>query len=198
MKNKKIKGYILSQEQILFLKKLKKDKRYKNVHPTYKCMVTISISRRKIINTKHLYGVKEAIKKVNIALLKRFDSDTLNIRKEIKIKINPFYEVFVENTMLSKQENHKVYIKSKMWRRKRKFILNKRGAKCEVCKFSPKKHSELHLHHKTYRRWGKESQDDLQILCVNCHNDLHNKYTIYELEELYNKKNNINFCTKSN
>ena len=90
MKNKKLtrlrkarnnKGYVLSKDQILFLKYLKENKRYRNVLPTYKGMVTTSINKKKIINSKHLYGVKEAIKKIDIALLKRFDSPTCEICK---------------------------------------------------------------------------------------------------------------------
>jgi hypothetical protein len=192
LKKKKIKGYVLSREQILFLKYLKKNKRYKNVLPSYKGMVTMSINKKKIINTKHLHGVKEAIKKVDVSLLKRFNSPTLNMLREIKNKVRPFQEIFVKNPLLSKQENHSVYLKSGTWKRKRNYILMKRKAKCERCGYSSKEYSQLHLHHKTYRRWGAERQNDLELLCLNCHNHLHNKYTIYELEELYNKNYNIN------
>lgn len=195
MKKKKFKGYVLSKDQILFLINLKKNKRYRNVLPTYKGMVTTSIKKKKIINSKHLHGVKEAIKKIDIALVKRFDLPTLNIIKEIKIKIKPFNEIYIADEKLTKQQNHKKYLKSAQWKRKRNYLLLKRKTKCEICKndFESK---YLDLHHRTYRRWGVERQADLSFLCKNCHIKLHEKFTIGELEEDYNttkayKKNRI-------
>lgn len=193
MKNKKLtrlrkarnnKGYVLSKDQILFLKYLKENKRYRNVLPTYKGMVTTSINKKKIINSKHLYGVKEAIKKIDIALLKRFDSPTLNIRKEIKTKIKPFNEIYIADKRLTKQQNHKKYLKSPQWKRKRNYLLLKRGTKCEICKNNFKSEN-LDLHHRTYKRWGFERQADLSFLCKNCHMKLHENFTIGELEEDY-------------
>ena len=185
MKKKKLKGYILSKDQILLLKNIKKDKKYKKVLPTYKGMVTYSINKKKIVNSKHLSGVKEAIKTVNNKILERFDCPTLNIRSEIKFKIKPFNEIYIKDDSLPKQENHKKYLKSGVWKRKRIFILKKRGCKCENCGYKPKQESELHIHHRTYRKWGAEYQNHLKIMCKDCHNKLHDKYTVTELEDLF-------------
>lgn len=192
MKKKKNTGYKLSQDQVLLLENLREYKEYKKVLPPYKGMVTMSIKRRRIINTKHRNGVKEALKTVDNNLLKRFNSPTLNTQRPIKVKIKPFNEVYVKESLLTKQENHRKYLKSSIWKRKRNFILNKRGCKCEICKMKFKK-EELHIHHKTYRKWGAEYQKHLQVLCSKCHNKLHDKYTIYQLEEFFSKGTNIQF-----
>ena len=180
----KLKGYPLNDKQVLLLKTIKGKREYKFVNSGYKGMVTLAIRRHKIINKKHLYGVNEAIKSVSGRLLKLFNSPTLKISQKIKPK--PFQEVFEKNEVLNNKENHKLYIGSGIWKRKRKYILNKRGKKCEICTYTSNESSEFHVHHKTYRRWGKENQTDLQLLCINCHHSLHKKYSIHELEELYN------------
>ena len=146
----------------------------------------MSIKRRRIINSKHRNGVKEALKTVDNNLLKRFNSPTLNIQRPIKVKIRPFNEVYVKDSLLTNQENHRKYLKSGIWKRKRNFILNKRGCKCEICKMKFEK-EKLNIHHKTYRKWGAEYQNHLQVLCLNCHNKLHDKYTISKLEEFFSK-----------
>lgn len=176
-------GYKLSQAQVNLLKHLKKYKEYKKVPPSYKGMVTLSIKRGRIINSKHNNGVKEALKKVSKILKERFNSPELNIQRPIKAKVKPFKETYMPDPLLTKKQNHKKYLKSGIWERKRDFLFKKRGLKCENCQ----KQEELHLHHKTYAKWGSEYQKHLEILCADCHNKLHDKYTITELENFYKK-----------
>jgi len=64
---------------------------------------------------------------------------------------------------------YKEYLKSKEWINLRNSILNQRGYKCERC--ASKKN--LHLHHLTYERVGFENEDDLVILCQQCHKFVH-------------------------
>lgn len=47
------------------------------------------------------------------------------------------------------------------------------GYKCQCC--GVKKKSNLHLHHKHYKTFGSESMDDVELLCMKCHNLLHKK-----------------------
>lgn len=65
--------------------------------------------------------------------------------------------------------DYNLYINSDEWRLKRNYILNKRGYKCERC-FSKK---NLQIHHITYENLGFELDNDLIILCKNCHQYVH-------------------------
>jgi len=199
VRNKKHNGYNLDEEQVVFLRQLRLIKEYKKVPPDYKGMVTMSINRKKIINDKHLNGVKQALKIIDNKLVKIFGFPKLSKRKNKKIKrntkpnfiiIRPFREIYIKDNSLTKQENHEKYLKSGIWKRKRIFILKKRGCKCENCGYKPKEKSELHLHHKTYRKWGAEHQNHLKIMCKDCHSKLHDKYTITELEDLFSAGKN--------
>lgn len=61
------------------------------------------------------------------------------------------------------------YIQSKAWIKKRWAVIVRRGFKCESCGSD----KELHVHHLTYERLGKEKFSDLQVLCRVCHEGVH-------------------------
>lgn len=53
----------------------------------------------------------------------------------------------------------------------------------ECCKCKKKKN--LHVHHKTYERLGKEHLNDLMVLCKDCHSKEH---YIIENKNFFNKR----------
>ena len=63
------------------------------------------------------------------------------------------------------------YIKSPGWNALRKRILSGRDA-CEMCGV---KDCELHLHHLTYANFKHEEDEDLQVLCYDCHSKVHGR-----------------------
>jgi hypothetical protein len=63
------------------------------------------------------------------------------------------------------------YLKSKEWRELRKRILSTRN-KCEMCGESD---TELHLHHLTYENFKHEKDEDMQVLCYDCHSAIHGR-----------------------
>lgn len=67
---------------------------------------------------------------------------------------------------------YKLYIKSALWRKKRMNFINNVCNTCESCniKFPTK---ELCLHHNTYERLWKELDSDLNVVCTNCHHNIH-------------------------
>ena len=65
--------------------------------------------------------------------------------------------------------NYKEYINSEAWAQIRWCKLREVGYKCEECG----RKWELDVHHLTYERLGNERMDDLIVLCVRCHGDLH-------------------------
>ena len=66
------------------------------------------------------------------------------------------------------------YITSPAWKVKRqeKFCaLPFEHHRCKICK-DPE---ATHLHHKTYKRLGREKLSDLILLCEECHAELHRR-----------------------
>lgn len=56
-------------------------------------------------------------------------------------------------------------IHSFRWRYLRRRLIAMRGYRCQRCKSM----GTLQLHHKTYKRLGKELDEDLEVLCIACH-----------------------------
>ena len=67
--------------------------------------------------------------------------------------------------MTEKQKKYRKYLNSDKWKDKRKEILLLRGYKCEKCDSKKK----LHVHHLTYDNIFNEKNEDLQLLCAECH-----------------------------
>lgn len=63
-----------------------------------------------------------------------------------------------------KRDLHRHYITTPKWQSFRKQALAHYGAICNRCK----SHG-TDVHHKTYRNWGNEKLEDVEILCRPCH-----------------------------
>jgi len=61
------------------------------------------------------------------------------------------------------------YIQSKEWQIMRQWLLREHGSRCAFC---PRDY-ELQVHHLNYERLGRERKEDVMVLCVRCHNDIH-------------------------
>lgn len=68
-------------------------------------------------------------------------------------------------------KSYRKYLNSEEWRTRRKALLRERGRACERCAATKR----LHVHHLTYVRLGSELPSDLQILCADCHAEIHRK-----------------------
>lgn len=66
---------------------------------------------------------------------------------------------------LNQKVNYHDYINSAAWKKKRQLALKIHGDKCKICGTGRR----LQVHHKTYKRLGRERISDLQILCFDCH-----------------------------
>ena len=60
------------------------------------------------------------------------------------------------------------YIHSPRWKALKKQMLDKFGARCQICNDSAN-YSKLELHHRTYERFENERMEDLTLLCKPCH-----------------------------
>jgi 5-methylcytosine-specific restriction endonuclease McrA len=63
-----------------------------------------------------------------------------------------------------------IYLSSEAWQRKRQQVFGTRLACCKRCGIFGVR---LDLHHKTYARFGRERDEDLEILCRTCHDKEH-------------------------
>lgn len=72
------------------------------------------------------------------------------------------------------------YIKSDAWRKKAKKARAKAGHRCQRCG----KKGYLEVHHKTYKRLGREWFRDLEVLCARCHMAKHRNRRIDETKRV--------------
>lgn len=67
-------------------------------------------------------------------------------------------------------KSYQNYLDSDMWKDKKDMIFLVKGKRCENC--GSKKN--LVIHHLHYETVGNESSKDVKILCIKCHNEVHN------------------------
>jgi 5-methylcytosine-specific restriction endonuclease McrA len=67
-------------------------------------------------------------------------------------------------------DQHKIYLDTNTWAGKREYVLRRDNYTCQKCHHYG---GELHVHHKTYKRHGNESVNDLITLCKSCHEKIH-------------------------
>jgi hypothetical protein len=204
--------YPLNHGQIEFLKLFKESKDYTNVLPDTKGLITQIIRIKGIKNSKWLKLIQKAVKIKGIrdildtsdprffyAKIKEIKStkptrikkllfDDLPVKEDIK---NPFLQSFDFSEVIL-EKRWELYIGSDCWKRKRNYIIKKRGCKCQMCGDVSKKSSEYHLHHNIYDRLGHEMENDLQLLCNECHSGLHKQFTLTELKRMFEEFTYIN------
>ena len=66
------------------------------------------------------------------------------------------------------KEKYQEYLKSAHWQSVKAIKLFEAGYKCESCKSERR----LEVHHKNYDCIGKETNEDLQVLCNFCHSEI--------------------------
>lgn len=70
------------------------------------------------------------------------------------------------------RSQYKTYIQSKRWYVFRKGLIKERGKVCQKCYA---KNVPLHAHHLTYIRLGCEKPEDILIVCIPCHEEIHGR-----------------------
>jgi 5-methylcytosine-specific restriction endonuclease McrA len=64
---------------------------------------------------------------------------------------------------------YKQYLRSPEWQKKRVAVIHRAKGICERCGKWP----IVNIHHKTYDRLGHELLEDLEGVCLKCHEELH-------------------------
>lgn len=72
---------------------------------------------------------------------------------------------------MSYKERYEEYISSKEWKEKRKKVASERNFICEMCK--KQVGNKFHVHHMTYKNFMNEEDEDLMLLCKECHEKIH-------------------------
>jgi 5-methylcytosine-specific restriction endonuclease McrA len=66
--------------------------------------------------------------------------------------------------------DYEEYLLAPYWKHRRGEKLRTVGYRCQVCN---SRSPPLDVHHRTYDRLGKELDEDLTVLCRNCHSNFH-------------------------
>lgn len=64
--------------------------------------------------------------------------------------------------------DYETYINSIAWKIKSRVFVGRRGYKCERCGVAEVE-KQLFTHHKHYRTLGAEQDEDVEVLCFECH-----------------------------
>lgn len=68
-----------------------------------------------------------------------------------------------------RQMPYKDYLQTSFWQLIREWIIEKRGAKCQICNST----ENINVHHRSYENLGDEREEDLVVLCQSCHEIFH-------------------------
>jgi len=66
-------------------------------------------------------------------------------------------------------KSYEEYLDSDLWKRNKNTVLIALGRQCQICRSK----EEIHVHHVSYERIGRELVDDLAVLCKSCHKIVH-------------------------
>jgi len=69
----------------------------------------------------------------------------------------------------AQEMDYQSYLKTQHWAKRRAKALKQSRHHCQLCGAN----YDLHVHHNSYDRLGNERDDDLVVLCRNCHSRFH-------------------------
>ena len=84
---------------------------------------------------------------------------------------------------MSITKRYAAYIETPGWAAKAQAAKQRAGQKCQLCG-AKRKDVQLHAHHNTYQRLGREKNTDLLVLCEPCHSKHHDKLPKPDGEQL--------------
>jgi hypothetical protein len=84
-------------------------------------------------------------------------------------------------------ESYKDYLKSDCWKNKKTETISLNGSVCSRCGVELSR-KDLELHHKNYdQEFGEENQEDLMLVCTDCHEELHQDIEFFDNPNLKDK-----------
>jgi 5-methylcytosine-specific restriction endonuclease McrA len=149
--------------------------------PLYPLNLYTLARRTKYARATVIHAVDKLIER---GLVKRHKSRALRgLDGTIRCKVNA-YEICLPPELVEEMRkkalyhrretwtDYKSYLRSGRWRRTRAGALHKANFACEGCH---ERGGNLTVHHLSYARLGTEAAEDLAVLCVKCHNAVHDK-----------------------
>lgn len=99
------------------------------------------------------------------------DADWEAIRKLLALKFlrEDRFRIFIDELLHIMP--YRQYLKTHHWKKTSDEAKRKAGFRCRLCNAS----GELHTHHRTYEHRGGEPEEDLIVLCADCHGKFHDK-----------------------
>lgn len=169
---------------------------------------TISYIRRGIFQYLYEKGITHNSEGVHVTslsnqLLVEIYNSTTNVKVPYSKKTFEGNFSFIKTTTKVKspksqktkdrRKEYREYLKSDAWQQKRAMMFGLRGRKCEKCDATD---VTLQIHHLTYANIFNEPPEDLQIVCIECHEKIHNKKPRVkkikgDTEEVRQQKENI-------
>jgi ssDNA-binding Zn-finger/Zn-ribbon topoisomerase 1 len=93
-------------------------------------------------------------------------------------------EAIRKNLSKKSHINYYQYINSPEWRQKSEEAKKRARYRCQVCNKSSWE-AVLNTHHRTYERLGFEMEEDLVVLCGDCHSTFHKNGKIVSYKKKY-------------
>lgn len=92
-----------------------------------------------------------------------------SIDETLELKeINKLYNKYLNKVKKLRYED---YLKSDHWKNFKQKAIQNANYKCQLC---GNKEEKLSVHHNNYKNKGKETFDDVVVLCDKCHKKFHN------------------------
>jgi hypothetical protein len=86
---------------------------------------------------------------------------------------------YIKEAWLKRMDNSNIYfeyIHSNLWKARASAYKRARGYRCETVGCNC--FNNVSVHHRNYKRLGRELDSDLICLCRNCHETIHNKKVV--------------------
>lgn len=109
-------------------------------------------------------------------------ADLEKIRAFVKGGYGENFELNEIRVLLLRSLSYGDYLKTKYWKNRRQKALSKTN-QCALCGHSSyySGGTTLEVHHRSYDNLGEEKDDDLVVLCHNCHSKFHEPKVVKSL-----------------
>lgn len=89
------------------------------------------------------------------------------------------YPIIVPRPSTLDRVDYETHLRSEDWLERREAAKARCGWRCQLCGVTGDEMT-LHVHHNTYRRFGRELETDLCVLCEECHGTFHDRAELAE------------------
>lgn len=110
-------------------------------------------------------------------LIQVFDADWHGFKFSFSEEVGKSSELEVKITRFYSKSDYDLYLHTDGWKGKATRCRRRFNYQCCLCGDSE---STIHAHHRTYKRLGFETDNDLIALCESCHNQFHQKSDLSE------------------